>query len=141
MALSYNINFYFDCKTRLCPIVLGRQEKIYFCTESFYLQGIIDDINEPDIFFLDCKHKCMMKSGAPSDKFIVRYTVWLPIEFYGFTSRIITLWLLVLSQFFRDGMGPFKYRLITPGRPITYVHLSSYFSHLNSNKPLFSWIL
>ena len=23
--------------------------------------------------------------------------------------RVITLWFLVLSQFFRDGMGPFKF--------------------------------
>ena len=27
--------------------------------------------------------------------------------------RVITLLFLVLSQFFRDGMGPFKYRLYT----------------------------
>ena len=35
MALLSNINFYFDCKTRLCLIVPGRQEKIYFCTRKF----------------------------------------------------------------------------------------------------------
>ena len=35
MPLLSNINFYFDCKTRLCPIVPGRQEKIYFCTRKF----------------------------------------------------------------------------------------------------------
>ena len=29
-----------------------------------------------------------MKSGATHDKFGVLYTVWLPIEFHGFTSRI-----------------------------------------------------
>ena len=45
MALLSNINFYFDCKTRLCLIVPDRQEKI-FAEESFYLQGILDDINE-----------------------------------------------------------------------------------------------
>ena len=42
-------------------------------------------INEQDTFFLDCKHKHMIKNGAPPDKFC---TVWLPIEFHGFTSRI-----------------------------------------------------
>ena len=35
MALLSNINFYFVCKTRLCLIVLYRQEKIYFCTRKF----------------------------------------------------------------------------------------------------------
>ena len=73
MALLSNINFCFDCKTRLCLIVPGRQEKIYFAQESFYIQGILDDINEQDTSFLDCKHKHMMKSGAPPDKFLVLY--------------------------------------------------------------------
>ena len=36
--------------------------------ESFYLQGILNDINEQDTFFLECKHKQMMKRGAPPDK-------------------------------------------------------------------------
>ena len=76
MALLSIINFYFDCKTRLCLIVPGRQEKIYFfAKESFYLQGIRDDINEQDTSFLDCKHKHMMKSGAPPDKFGVLYSM------------------------------------------------------------------
>ena len=38
IALLSNINFYFDCKTRLClihVIVPGRQEEIYFCTRKF----------------------------------------------------------------------------------------------------------
>ena len=34
--------------------------------------------------------------------------IWLPIEFHGFTSRINSK---VLSQFFRDGMGPFKFAI------------------------------
>ena len=34
--------------------------------------------------FLYCKHKHMMKSGAPPDKFEVLYR----IEFHGLTSRI-----------------------------------------------------
>ena len=54
--------------------------------ESFYLQGILDDINEQDTSFLDWKHKHMMKCGAPPDKFGVLYTVCLSIEFHGFTS-------------------------------------------------------
>ena len=53
--------------------------------ESFYLQGILSDINKQDTSFLDCKHKHMMKCGAPPDK---SCTVCLPIEFHGFTSRI-----------------------------------------------------
>ena len=84
MALLSNINFYFGCKTKLCLIVPSRQEKMYFCTKSFYLQGILDDLNEQDTSFLDCKHKHMMKSGAPPES----CTLWLPIEFNGFTSRI-----------------------------------------------------
>ena len=68
MALLSNIYFYFDCKTRLCLMVPGRQEK-----KSFYLQGVLNDINKQDTSFLDCKHKHMMKSGAPSDKYGVLY--------------------------------------------------------------------
>ena len=49
MVLLSNINIYIDCKIRLCLIVPGRQEKIYFCTIKF-LQGILDDINEQDTF-------------------------------------------------------------------------------------------
>ena len=59
------------------------QEK-FFVQESFYLQGILNDINEQDRSFLDCKHKHMMKSRAPPDKFGVLFC----IEFHGFTSRI-----------------------------------------------------
>ena len=71
-----NINFYFDCKTRLCLIVPGRHEKIIFAQESFYLQGILDDINEQKTSFFDCKHKHMMKSGASPDKFGVLYRMF-----------------------------------------------------------------
>ena len=73
MALLSNIiNFYFDCKTKLCLFLAGKQKYI-FAQENFYLQGTLDDINEQDISFLDCKHKHMMKSGAPPDKFRVLY--------------------------------------------------------------------
>ena len=58
--------------------------KIYFCTRSFHL---LNDINEQDTSVLDCKHKHMMKSGAPPDKVRALYCM-LPLEFHGFTSRI-----------------------------------------------------
>ena len=45
--------------------------KYIVAQESFYLQGILNDINEQDTSFLDCKHKHMMKCGAPPDKFEV----------------------------------------------------------------------
>ena len=87
MALLSSINFYFDYKTRLCLIVPGSQEKIYFCTRKFYLPGILDDINEEDTSFLDCKHKHMMKSGAPPDKFGVLYCM-VTYRTPWFTRRI-----------------------------------------------------
>ena len=44
--------------------------KYIFAQESFYLQGtILNDINEQDTSFLDCKHKHMMQCGAPPEKF------------------------------------------------------------------------
>ena len=55
--------------------------KYIFALECFYLQGILNDINEQHTSFLECKHKHMMTSGAPPDKFGVQ-------EFPGFTSRI-----------------------------------------------------
>ena len=62
-------------------------KKYIFAQEYFYLQGILDDINEQDTSFLDGKHKHMMKSGAPPYKFRVLYSMLL-VEFHGFTSRI-----------------------------------------------------
>ena len=62
--------------------------KYIFAQECFYLQGILNDINEHDTSFLDCKHKHMMKCGAPPDKFGVLYRICLSIEFHGFTSRM-----------------------------------------------------
>ena len=53
----------------------GKRKNI-FAQESFYLQGILDDIIEQDTSFLDCKHKHMMKSGAPPDKFRVLYRMF-----------------------------------------------------------------
>ena len=64
-------------------------ENIFLHKKSFYLQGILDDINEQDTSFLECKYKHMMKSGAPPNKVGVLYCL-LPrsIEFHCFTSRI-----------------------------------------------------
>ena len=59
--------------------------KHIFAQESFYLQGILNGINEQDTSFPDCKHKHMMKCGAPPDKFLYRM---FTIEFHDFTSRI-----------------------------------------------------
>ena len=75
LVYIYLNRVYFDGKTKLCLIVPGRQGKYIFAQESFYLQGILDDINEQDISFLDCKHKHIMKSGAPPDKFGVLYCI------------------------------------------------------------------
>ena len=61
--------------------------EIYFYIRSFYLQGILNDINEQGTSFLECKHKQMMKSGAPPDKVRVLHRL-LPLEFHGFNSRI-----------------------------------------------------
>ena len=89
-------------------------ENIFLHKKVSYLQGILDDINEQDTSFLDCKHKHMMKSGAPPDNVRVLYCL-LPIEFHGFTSRINSKGYpsLVhgLISIFRDGMGPFKSKL------------------------------
>ena len=62
--------------------------KIYFYTKCFYLQDTLNDISEQDTCFLDCKHKHMMKSGAPPGKVGVLFGL-LSIEFHGFTSRIV----------------------------------------------------
>ena len=74
--------------------------KYIFTQESFYPQGILYDINEQESSFLDCKHKHMMKSGAPPDKVGVLYHL-LPTEFHGLTSRIdLILGDLLQSVFF-----------------------------------------
>ena len=80
--------------------------------ESFYLQGILNDINVQDTSFLDCIHKHMMKCGAPPDKFGVHvlyvYLYNSMVSQAELILRVITLWFLVLSNFFRDSMGPFN---------------------------------
>ena len=52
---------------------MAGKRKYIFTQEGFYLQGILDDINEQGTSFLDCKRKHMMKSGAPPDKFGVLF--------------------------------------------------------------------
>ena len=75
------------CKTKLFLLVPGKHGKYIFTKEMFYLQGILNNINEQDTSFLDCKHKHMMKSGAPPDTVLLRL---LPIEFLGFTNILIS---------------------------------------------------
>ena len=48
---------------------LAGMRKCIFAQVSFYLQGVLNDINEQDTSLVDCKHKHMMKCGAPPDKF------------------------------------------------------------------------
>ena len=102
----------------MCLIFAGSHEKHVFAhvfaQESFYLQGILNDINVQDTSFLDCKHKHMMKCGAPPDKFGVHvpyvYLLNFMVSQAELILRVITLWFLVLFQFFRDSMGPSKNR-------------------------------
>ena len=44
--------------------------------ESFYLQGILNDIDEQDTSFVHCKHKHMMKCGAPPDRMFIYRIPW-----------------------------------------------------------------
>ena len=85
MALLFHIKFARPNCAFL--FLVGMENIIIFTQESFYLQGILNDINEQNTSFLDCKHKHMMKSGAPPDKIGVLHCL-LPTEFHGFTSRI-----------------------------------------------------
>ena len=45
---KYLNRVYFDCKTKLCLIVPGRQGKHIFTQEGFYLQDILNNVNEQD---------------------------------------------------------------------------------------------
>ena len=55
---------------------MAGMRKYISAKEGFCLQGILNDINEQDTSFLDCKHKHMMKCGAPPDKFGVLYRMF-----------------------------------------------------------------
>ena len=62
-----------------------------FTQEMLFLQRILNDINDQDTSFLDCKHKHMMKSGAPPDKKLISkgYHYFVP----GLTSIFLeTVW-------------------------------------------------
>ena len=74
----------FDSKIKLC---LGRQGKYIFTQETLYIHSIFNNITEQDTSLLDCKHKHMMKRGAPLYKVGVLYRL-LPIEFHDFTNKI-----------------------------------------------------
>ena len=69
----------------MCLIGPGRQGKYVFIQGNFYLQGILNNINEQDTSFLDRKHKHMMKSGALPDQVGVLHCL-LHIEFHGFSQ-------------------------------------------------------
>ena len=73
MAVLFSINISFRLQDQTVPYSSWQTWKIYFAQESFCLQAILNDINEQDTSFLDCKHKHMMKSGAPLDKVRVLY--------------------------------------------------------------------
>ena len=105
---KYPNRVYFDCKTKLWLTVASRHGKYIFTQESFNVQGTINDINEQDTSFLDCKHKHMMKSGAPPDKVRVLYCL-LTIDSMVSKAELISKGYhsLVPGLIFRDGMGPF----------------------------------
>ena len=88
---------------------MAGKRKYIFAQESFYLQGILDDINEQGTSFGDCKDKHMIKRGAPPEKYGVlnRIFTYSMVSQAELILRVITLNFLVLSQFFREVMGPF----------------------------------
>ena len=90
---------------------LAGMRKYISAQESLYLQDILNDINEQDTCFLDCKHKHMINAELRLTN-SESCTVCLPIEFHGFTSRINSKGYhsLVpgLISIFRDGMGSFN---------------------------------
>ena len=92
------------------PLVPDRQGKYIFMQEGFYLQGILNNINEQDTSFVDCKHEHTMKSGAPPNKVLHRL---LSIEFHVSQAKLISkgyhsLGSLSYLNLIRDGMGPFN---------------------------------
>ena len=57
--------------------------------------------------FVNSKHKQMMKSGAPPDKFRVLHCLY-KVSQADLILWVITLSFRVLSHFFRDGMFSFN---------------------------------
>ena len=106
--MMFNSPFLTLPKDQAVPYSSWQPWKLFFAQKSLYLQGILSDINEQDTSFLDCKHKHMMKSGAPPNKVVVLHCL-LHIEFHGFTSKINYHYLVPgLILIFRDDMGPFN---------------------------------
>ena len=64
-------------------------ENIFLHNKFFYLHVILDDINEQDTSFLDCKHMHMIKSRAPPYKVGVLHGL-LPIEFHVSQAELIS---------------------------------------------------
>ena len=87
MVLLSNKNFYFDCRTRVCLIVPGRQEKIYFCTRKFLSTRYTRWQKWTRHLFLTVNTNTWWKAELHLTN-SESCTVWLPIEFHGFTSRI-----------------------------------------------------
>ena len=79
-------------------VVPCKNGKIYISTqESFYLQGILNYINEQDTFIRDCKRNHMQKSGAPPDKVRGLYRL-LPIEFGSWSYLIFRVVCVNLNE-------------------------------------------
>ena len=74
---------------------MAGKRKYIFAQGSFYLQGILDDINDQDTSFLDYKHKHMMNhSLVPGLILIFLETVWVPLTlalFDGTFARPLVL--------------------------------------------------
>ena len=87
---------------------MAGKRKYFFGQKCFYLQGILDDINEQDSSFVDCKHKHIMKSGAPPDKFGVLY-ICSPVEFH--LARASSNW----KQLFIDVKNMYLHQDSNPG--------------------------
>ena len=69
-------------RTRLSHTVPGRLRKYIFAHESFYLEGILDDINEQDTSFLGLSFLKGYHSLVPGLSLISFYleTVWAPLR-------------------------------------------------------------
>ena len=112
MAILSNINFYLRLQDQTVLYISWQaRENIFLHMKVSIYKVILDDIIEQDTSFLDCKHKHMMKCGSPPDKFGVLYhMVTYRVPWFHKQSsmvsqaelilRVITLWFLVLSQFF-----------------------------------------
>ena len=83
--LRYPNKLYFDCKTKLGLIVPGRQGN-YILHKKVSMYKVYSTISINKTHF-DCKHKHMMKSGAPPE-IVEGLHRLLPIEFHDFTSII-----------------------------------------------------